>query len=80
MPILLHKISLNYGSYQSIISFLVNDSPTKQFKPLKGLRKGDALALFLFVINCECLAREVMTILRKMYRARSSKFVPKNKF
>jgi len=35
---------------------LVNGSPTTEFKPLKGLRKGDPLAPFLFLIAVEGLA------------------------
>ena len=40
----------------STISILVNGSPTEQFAPTKGLRQGDPLAPFLFLIVAEGLA------------------------
>jgi len=40
----------------STISVLVNGSPTREFKPKKGLRQGDPLGLFLFLIPVEGLS------------------------
>jgi len=38
------------------ISVLVNGSPTEEFKPKRGLRQGDPLAPFLFLVVAEGLA------------------------
>jgi len=35
---------------------LVNGSPTQEFIPSKGIRQGDPMTLFLFIIAAEGLA------------------------
>jgi len=44
------------------VSVLVNGSPTKEFVPSKGLRQGDPLAPFLFLIAAEGLAGVVKNV------------------
>jgi len=45
------------GCLESVsVSILINGSPTKEFFPKKGLRQGDPLAPFLFLIMTEGLA------------------------
>ena len=43
----------------AIVVVLVNGSPTDEFKPSRGLRQGDPLAPFLFLVVAEGLARIV---------------------
>jgi len=44
---------------------LVNESLTQEFKPKKGLRQGDPLAPFLFLIVAEGLAGVVRKAVEK---------------
>ena len=40
-------------------SVLVNDTPGKTFKPTRGIRQGDPLAPYIFVLAMEFLARSL---------------------
>jgi len=46
------------------VSVLVNGSPTLEFKPTIGLRQGDPLAPFLFLIVAEGLDGLVRQVLK----------------
>jgi len=59
----IHWIKVCFKS--ATISVLVNGSPTKQFKPKRGLRQGDPLAPFLFLIVAEGLASLVRATVSK---------------
>ncbi|XP_016168905.1 uncharacterized protein LOC107611504 [Arachis ipaensis] len=48
------------------MSFLINDSPSKPFKMGKGLRQGDLLSPFLFVLVVDVLHRMVGETIRNM--------------
>ena len=48
----------------SSVSVLVNGSPTEEFKPSRGLRQGDPMAPFLFLVVAEGLAGLVRQALR----------------
>jgi len=51
------------------ISIIVNGSPTNKFQPKRGLKQGDPMALFLFLIVVEELARLVRWATKKqLYR------------
>jgi len=49
----------------SSISILVNGSPSKEFKPTRGLRKGNPIASFLFLIVAQGLSGLVNQAARK---------------
>ena len=49
----------------SSVSVLVNGSPTKEFVPTRGLRQGDPMAPFLFLIVAEGLAGLVRQAIKK---------------
>jgi len=46
------------------ISVLVNGSPTEEFKPSRGLRQGDPLAPFLYLVVAEGLAGLVRQVVK----------------
>jgi len=48
----------------ALVSVLVNGSPTTEFKPTRRLRQCDPLALFLFIVVAEGLARIVRKAVR----------------
>jgi len=56
------KVYLEYAT----ISVLVNDNPTKEFKPSRGLRQGDPIAPFLFLIMTQGLSGLVNQATRKI--------------
>ncbi|GJW52225.1 putative reverse transcriptase domain-containing protein [Tanacetum coccineum] len=51
--------SLDWNFLDNIMSQIVNGSPTKEFKIKKGLRQGDPLSLFLFILAIEALYLKV---------------------
>ena len=54
-----HNVWINWirGCMESAtVSVLVNGSPTEEFKPTRGLRQGDPIAPFLFIVVAEGLA------------------------
>ena len=49
----------------SMVSILINGSPMEEFKPSRGLRQGDPLAPFLFLVVAEGLAGLVRQATKK---------------
>jgi len=48
-----------------MVSVLVNGSPTEEFRPTRGLRQGDPLVPFLFLVVVEGLAGLVRKALKE---------------
>jgi hypothetical protein len=40
-------------------SLLINGAPAKPFWPIRGIRQGDSLSLFLFILMMEGLSRSI---------------------
>lgn len=49
------------------VSILVHGSPTEEFKVSKGLRQGDPMAQFLFLIVAESLSGIIKNVMKKVY-------------
>jgi len=48
----------------STVSVLINGSPTEEFKPSRGLRQGDPLAPFLYLVVAEGLTGLVRQVVK----------------